>query len=261
MPRSQARAFTLVELLVVIAIVAVLASFLLPTLSQAREMARATRCQANLRMLMISSILMSNDNKGTVPYGGYGSGSQCAFFGPTRKDLYEDYGAANPLLWWCPSGIYRAQPSKWLYYRDPKWYYEPSFTASGLGWSTVAVENNNRDRTGYAYFVGPGRGLAGASNVIYDMPGLSKFPLCPKPSTRIVWADPLRAPGESNNGGGVWTVPANTHDTNWNYQPLGSHNAMVDGHVEWRKYVWNVNTQYWGASAGAGQYFVYKPAP
>jgi prepilin-type N-terminal cleavage/methylation domain-containing protein len=261
MPRSNVRGFSLVELLVVISIVAVMMSMLLPAVYQARERARRTKCQANLRMLIISSTIMSNDNKGNVPYGGYGSGSQCSFFGPTRKQLYDNYGASNPLLWWCPTGIFRSEPTKWLYYKTPDWYSDESYTASGLGWSTVSVENNNRDRTGYAYFVGPGRGLSGASNAVYDMPGLSKFPLCPKPSTRIVWADPLQAPGINNNGGAIWTVPANTHDNNGNIQPEGSHNAMVDGHVEWRKYVWNVNTNYWGASAGAGQYFIYKQAP
>ncbi len=258
MRHSPSRAFSLVEILIVIAVVAVLLSLLLPSISMARELARRTRCQANLRTLIISSIAMSNDNKGVVPYGAYGTGSQCSFYGPTRKDLYDDYGASNPLLWWCPSGIYRDEPDKWLYYKLPKWYMDETFNPSGLSWSNLSVQNNNRDRTGYAYFVGPGRGHASNATPYYDMPYLNKFRLSPSPSTRIVWADPLKAPGLGNGGGGVWTVPSNTHDTKWNYQPLGSNNAMVDGHVEWRKYIFGVTTNWWGASEGAAQYYIYR---
>ena len=46
--------FTIIELLVVIAIVALLAAILMPTLTQARQMARSTSCMSNLKELGVA---------------------------------------------------------------------------------------------------------------------------------------------------------------------------------------------------------------
>ena len=58
----KAKGFTLVELLVVVAIIALLISILMPSLNQAREMAKRAVCAANMKALMTASQMYANDH-------------------------------------------------------------------------------------------------------------------------------------------------------------------------------------------------------
>lgn len=67
--RTARRAFTLIELLVVIAIIAILAAILFPAFARARENARRSSCQSNMKQIGIGLIMYTQDYDERMPLG------------------------------------------------------------------------------------------------------------------------------------------------------------------------------------------------
>jgi prepilin-type N-terminal cleavage/methylation domain-containing protein/prepilin-type processing-associated H-X9-DG protein len=76
------RAFTLIELLVVIAIIAILAAILFPVFAQAREKARQSTCQSNLKQWGNAFMMYAQDYDEKLPF-----------------DYHYEFGG-NRLWWW-----------------------------------------------------------------------------------------------------------------------------------------------------------------
>lgn len=103
--------FTLIELLVVIAIIATLAAILFPVFAQAREKARQTTCNSNMRQLGMALEMYIEDYDETCFFFGHNSqlsrANPAAPLGATRENRWwnqiRPYGNSGGGLLVCPS--------------------------------------------------------------------------------------------------------------------------------------------------------------
>jgi prepilin-type N-terminal cleavage/methylation domain-containing protein/prepilin-type processing-associated H-X9-DG protein len=238
---SVKRGFTLIELLVVIAIIAILAAILFPVFARARENARKSSCQNNLKQLALGFKQYINDfderyplpavtanTTGTPPYG--------------WADALQPY-IKNEQVFQCPSDAGEAAAIGTAGYSD--YWYNNNFlllnnanttfrgaNESVLGGSAQTILAGDggyttTTATGTARYVWCGDGVSGGLNggAVSENPGFvngtaNPAALCgPAPAT----GTNAILPGSTANG-----FSSVIHLDGANY-------AFADGHVKWFK--------------------------
>ncbi|RYX81093.1 DUF1559 domain-containing protein [bacterium] len=148
---SHKRAFTLIELLVVIAIIAILAAILFPVFARARENARRSTCQSNLKQLGLGSMQYAQDYDETfLPFSltdtdGYKNFANARTTTFQWSALMDPYVKSNQ-IYDCPSKS--GNPAIFSYTYNARI-------------STTSANAMSVDNPAVVASVGPGRRLAG----------------------------------------------------------------------------------------------------
>ncbi len=213
------RGFTLIELLVVIAIIAILAAILFPVFAKAREKARMTSCQSNLKQLALGLLQYVQDYDEKFPTYYWGEGNS---------------GVPNSCTWW--AGIYP-------YVKNLQIYKCPSSPINSHNTHQVWINNNPPFNTpgfvnnyGYNELIGNASGglpLARLNNPAETLV------LADCTSTWIggYWRSAdrphLRRVAFARGGAPCGCPPNLTMNEDWTLHLGGSNLAFADGHVKW----------------------------
>ncbi len=146
-PHKITKAFTLIELLVVIAIIAILAAILFPVFARARENARRSSCQSNLKQIGLGLVQYVQDYDELYPLTFHNNNGSTNGF----QDAQNERGWA-----------YNIQP----YLKSVQVYQCPSDSAPQVNYSLITDTNGHQNQgyTDYAYNRSLGNVVGGAGS-------------------------------------------------------------------------------------------------
>jgi len=217
------RAFTLIELLVVIAIIAILAAILFPVFAKAREKARGSSCQSNLKQIAIAIMQYTQDNDERFPTmmrGNWAEGSGWA--GQIGSYL------KSAQVFQCPSDSRSATPPNQIVSYSYSWVvprFYPALAANDLPVITIMATET---------YSGPGAGVrvlnideAGGEHSSVEL------------GDNITWYNTTWGNVTSGAGcqkTGRWYDHARGGATDDTAAHMGGANyLLMDGHVKWYK--------------------------
>ena len=234
-PHQMKRGFTLIELLVVIAIIAILAAILFPVFARARENARRSSCQSNLKQLGLAFAQYTQDYDERFPMWRSNDPSDgtsdCSPLGDCGWAVDKPYKVTPPLFPYtksiqilqCPSDASKASPTASVG-GDPgfvDYFYNTNIGSDGTRVGACASDNTD--------------GVAGRKLSEFDAVSLT-----------VLLGDSSSQRSDSfSNGNTSCATTVGTRDvaaTHARWDPAGTmalrhlegaNYAFADGHVKW----------------------------
>ena len=222
------QAFTLVELLVVVAVIALLISVRLPALARATDQTKRAQCASNLRQFALAMHIFANDNNDRLPTTSAGF---WAWDVPGDVGTFVESTGSPWTVMYCPgtSPLFSDADNWNLYNYAGSFYRVLGYANTFFGSSTVSSTDLNATLTPTPIQVAFG---------IYSSPLASQ---------RVLLADATISQSGQNSAalrftynytnlqGGYPMAHTSAHLVG--RFPVGGNLAMLDGHVEWRKFI------------------------